>query len=443
MARPLVDFIHGLGWHDIPPEVQARTRFFLTDLLGVSAGGVGTPVARITRDHAAEQFGAGAAGARLMLDGRRVSPVGAALAGGTLIDSFDAHDGHRLTKGHAGCAALPAALAMAEATGRLGGEDLLVALVLGYEIGTRAGIALHRTACDYHTTGAWTALSVAAIAARYLGLDADRTRHALGIAEFHGPRSQMMRCIDHPTMVKDGSGWGGMAGVSAAYLARSGFTGAPAITAEGADVADLWSDLGQVWRVMEQYYKPFPVCRWAQPPVQAVLELRAAHALTAADIARIEIVTFHQSVRLAGGIPRTTEEAQYATAYPAAVAAVRGTIGAADIAEGGFDDPEVQRLARAMEVRELEAYSTAFPARRIAHAVIHTRDGRRLESAPTEARGDPETMVSEAEMRAKFHAFADPVLGAARADALEFEAARIGPDRSAAALIDLIAAPLG
>ena len=42
----------------------------------------------------------------------------------------------------------------------------------------------------------------------------------------------MMRCIDHPTMVKDGSGWGAFAGVSAAYLAADGFTGAPAITIE-------------------------------------------------------------------------------------------------------------------------------------------------------------------------------------------------------------------
>lgn len=80
----------------------------------------------------------------------------------------------------------------------------------------------------------------------------------------------MMRCIDAPTMVKDGSGWGGMAAVSAVYLARAGCTRAPAITAEGVDVADLRGDPGQTWRVMERYDKPFPVCRWAQPEVQAV-----------------------------------------------------------------------------------------------------------------------------------------------------------------------------
>ena len=81
-------------------------------------------------------------------------------------------------------------------------------LVIGYEIATRAGLALHASVSDYHTSGAWNALAAAAIGARALKLDADWTRHALGIAEYNGPRSQMMRCIDHPTMVKDGSGWG-------------------------------------------------------------------------------------------------------------------------------------------------------------------------------------------------------------------------------------------
>ena len=433
----LTDFAHSLRWQDVPAPVQARTRDFLLDLLGVAAGGIHTRLSQIIRDHAVDQFAPGSAPARLLMDGRRTSPAGAALAGGMVIDSFDAHDGHRLTKGHAGCGALPAALAMAEATGHLDGGDLLVSLLLGYEIGTRAGVALHRTACDYHTSGAWTALSCAAIGARYLGLDAQQTRHALGIAEYHGPRSQMMRCIDHPTMLKDGSGWGAMAGVSAAYLARSGFTGAPAITAEGSDVADLWGDLGQNWRVMEQYYKPFPVCRWAQPPVQAVLSLMQAHRLTSTDVAQIEIVTFHQSLRLATRTPETTEQAQYSTAYPAAVAAVRGTIGADDISEASFSDPEIRRLAQGMQVTESDTYNAAFPARRIAHAVLVLQDGTRLLSQPTEARGDPEAMVSQAEMQAKYHAYADPVLGAARAQALKAEVAALAPECSVATLLDL------
>src|SRR3546814_2228403 len=88
--------------------------------------------------------------------------------------------------------------------------------------------------------------------ARALRLDPAQTAHALGIAEYYGPRSPMMRVIDHPTMLKDGSAMGAMSGVSAALLAAAGFTGAPAVTVMGAAVADLWADLGQRWRIEEQ-----------------------------------------------------------------------------------------------------------------------------------------------------------------------------------------------
>ncbi len=89
-------------------------------------------------------------------------------------------------------------------------------------------MALHATAADYHNSGAWNALACAAIVARALRLSPRAIEHALGIAEYQGPRGLMMRCIEHPTMGKDGSGWGAMTGVSAGLLAAEGFTGAPA-----------------------------------------------------------------------------------------------------------------------------------------------------------------------------------------------------------------------
>ena len=72
-------------------------------------------------------------------------------------------------------------------------------------------------------------------------LSLEQTKHATGIAEYHGPRSQMMRCIDHPTMLKDGSGWGAMCGVSAARMAKAGFTVAPALILQ----TEHWYDLGE------------------------------------------------------------------------------------------------------------------------------------------------------------------------------------------------------
>ena len=79
MAQPLIDFVHSLRWQDVPAPVQDRTRDFLVDLLGVAAGGIGTRLSQIIRDHAADQFGAGAAPARMLLGGRPVRPAGAPL----------------------------------------------------------------------------------------------------------------------------------------------------------------------------------------------------------------------------------------------------------------------------------------------------------------------------------------------------------------------------
>lgn len=413
------DFIHDLSPQDVPKDVQAFARRWLLDLIGVAAGGSRTNLSRIIRDHAADHFAAGSKRARMLFDGRVVSPAGAALAGGMTIDALDAHDGHKLTKGHVGCGVFPALLAVSEAEARLDGAEFLTALAIGYEVGTRAGIALHRTACDYHTSGAWVSIACAALGARVLGLNAAETREAIGIAEYHGPRSQMMRCIDHPTMLKDGSGWGAMAGVSAAYLAQLGFTGAPAITVDGDDVTDLWSDLGSNWRIFEQYFKPFPVCRWAQPVVQAVLDLRNKHALSSDRVDCIEVTTFHESIRLATRRPDTTEQAQYSTAYPAAAALVRGDIGFDEVDEQAFADAEVRRLASGIIFTESEDYNAAFPANRYAHVTLVLKDGIRLTSPRTEAIGDPEDAVPMQDVRRKFHTLADPVLGVEKAGVVE------------------------
>ena len=446
MGAAFSEFLHGLRFADLSEDVKRHARRSILDLIGVGAAGAETKLSSVIRAHAAAQFGAGSGGgARMIFDGRAVSPAGAALAGGMTIDAMDGHDGHKLTKGHVGCALLPAILAIMEAEGQLSragaDEDLLTAVVLGYEIGTRCGIALHATAPDYHTSGAWMAVAAAAVGARLLGLDPARAREAIGVAEYHGPRSQMMRCIDHPTMLKDGSGWGAMAGVSAAYLARDGFTGAPAITVEGADAAEVWADLGERWRIAEQYFKPAPVCRWAQPPMIAAHNLMTENGLSSAQIEHVEVVTFHESLRLAVRSPRTTEEAQYSTAYPTAAIIARGEVGAAEVSEAAFADPEIRRLAQGMTIRESEAYNAEFPARRLAHVVLSLRDGRRLTSPTTEPRGDAEAPLSDAELLEKFHRLSSPLLTRERSERVAKHALGLGDGVDCAALLEEIMTP--
>lgn len=445
MVQPVSEFVRGLRYEEIPDEVLAVMRRSLLDTLGVAALGSTTRMGRIVREFATGHMPAGSNGpaARLLFSGQTVSPMGAAMAGAFAVDSIDAHDGYSKAKGHAGSGVLPAVFALVDDLRRQGkmvsGRDLLVALTIGYEVAYRSGLCMHGTVADYHTSGAWTAVGAAAAGARLLGLDIPEIRHALGIAEYHGPRSQMMRCIDHPTMLRDGVGWGSPAGVSAAYLAQLGFTGAPAITTEGDEALPYWHDLGQRWEVLNTHYKAYPVCRWAHPAIDAVQDLMRDHKLSSGDIARARIKTFHYATRLAGHTPKTVDELTYALAYPFAIMAVHGEIGPRQLQESILEDAEVRRISLATELVDDEHYTRISVDKRWADVTLYLKDGREIQSDARTPRGDPDNPLSDLEIRTKFHLLADEVIGTARANDIEQRVARVSePDFDLDGLLGLV-----
>ena len=416
----ITDFIHQLEFADLPEPVVDQAMLCLLDLTGVAVAGHATRLGKIMAHFVAAQY---PGSVPLLFSDRTASACGATLFGAMLIDSLDAHDGQVLTKGHVGVAILPALLAAAHKQD-IDGSEFITRLVLGYEIATRAGIALHASASDYHTSGAWNGIGVAAVVARQRGLDASQTWEALGTAEFYGPRSQMMRCIDHPTMVKDGSGWGALAGMNAALLAEAGFTGAPAITLSDPALAPVWSDLGQRWYILEQYFKAYPVCRWAQPAVEAVRTLRQDPGFDVQRIREIHIHSFHEATRLHKIHPATTEEAQYSLPFSVASAILDDIVTAQAISETdeGLSHPQRRALASKVRMHENADYNALFPAQRWAHARLVMDDGHVLESCPCIARGNPENPLTRDELIKKFHTLSAPSLPAAVREQIQQQA---------------------
>jgi 2-methylcitrate dehydratase PrpD len=407
-----MEFICGRSVESAAVGVWRAAKRSLLDLVAVAAAGRMTEASKIAHDIALEQWPAGTKSATLLFDGRRAGVGGVAFAGAQTIDSMDAHDGFKPAKGHAGVSVLPALLAVLEAENdRLNAREFLETLVIGYEISCRVAIAQHGTCADYHASGSWNALGAAAVASRVLGLDASTIREALGIAEYFGPRSQMMRVIDHPTMLKDSSSWGCMVGVLAAYLAAHDYTGAPPITLEGEEVREVWSDLGSRWLIEEQYFKLWPVCRWAQPAVQAALNMVACKGVRPEEIRQVTIHTFYEACRLLVGNPSTTDEAQYDIAFPTACAFVRGEVGVNEIVGEGLQDPRIRSLAEKIRVEESEEFSAAFPGRRFARLVVELERGESFEGEITEAPGDPEMPLTDEQLVEKFQALVVPVLG--------------------------------
>ncbi|AHD03487.1 MmgE/PrpD family protein [Leisingera methylohalidivorans] len=411
------DFTFGLTPGDLPETTRQAAALMFLDTLGITIGATPMEAGRIARETAVALYGCGedSYAARMLFDGRKVSVAGAAYAAATATDNLDGHDGYYPTKGHIGVVVIPAIAALAETVPDFSGPEALAITTLGYELAGRAALSLHATVSDYHTSGAWNALGVAAMAARMRGLSRTQLREALGIAEFHGPRSQMMREIAKPSMLHDGSGWGAMVGMSAAVLAEKGFTGAPAITLEEDRVAEHWEDLGSFWQMEHQYVKPYPICRWAHAPIDALRQVMLQHDLSHEQLARIRINTFHESACLYPGMPSTTSQAQYSLGFAVAVQAAYGRIGVGHISGAGLADPLVASIHERISVSEAARHSVRFPACRVADVVVTLTDGRVIESGDVHARGGPEAPFSQESVVGKFMEFAAPSLGDARA----------------------------
>jgi 2-methylcitrate dehydratase PrpD len=349
-GHPVTEFVTNTRWHDLPEAVQRQARMCLLDNLGVTLAGTLTRVSQIVAHYATRTWSGDAA--TILLHGRRSSPVGAAFANGWTANAVDSDDIIRYA-GHAGGQVFPVALALAEA-GAMDGARLLGALVVGYEVAHRAGRCWHDAHQVYQSEGSWGSVACAATAAHLMGLEGEQIAHALGIAEYHAPNAPMMEDIDHPAMVKHAMGWGAMNGIISAELAAEGFTGTPSILSR--EQYKPWvHDIGQNYIMVDgltRKRKGFACCAWTHGAAEGARRLLDQQAIPLAQIAKIQIETFHEGWRLGVDLPATTEEAQFNMAWPVAAMLVDGQIGPQQTLEHRLQDPEIQRLAQKVELIE-------------------------------------------------------------------------------------------
>lgn len=410
LNQPWMDYIVSESIDNCDKSVHRALKDALIDIVGCTIAGSQTPVADSIRKFACTQWGSGRSTV-VMGSAKRLAVSGAALVNATMANALDVDDGHRLVKGHPGAVIFPAVLAAAEDR-EASGKEFLNALLVGYEIGIRAGIIAHEVRPEYHCTGSWGALGAAAGTAKLIGLTGSSLEHALGIAEYQGPYSPMMRCIDVPAMVKDGIGWGCMSGISAAYLAANDFTGIPSLfTMEAAKA--LVDELGQTYRIKQLYYKPHCCCRWAQPAVEGIRYLLEQHEITPASIEKIVIHTFTESARLQQRPPQNTEEAQYNLFFPSAAYLVFGEVGPQQVLYQLQNDSILQLMGR-MEVQIEPQFDQAFPQKALSQVKIFTSAGSCYLTPVMQARGDYDYPLTSEEKTNKFIRLTEPLLGRER-----------------------------
>ncbi len=396
----IIDFIIDSKYEDFSKEIVNQAKKCLLDTLAISIMGSKTKLSKII-DNFAETFYKGDDSFSLVHQ-TKMSQLGALFVTSMSIDAFDMHDGHVLTKGHAGVSVIPAALIIHN-NQQITGKEVLTNIIIGYEISIRAGIALHNSVLDYHTSGSWNSLGVCAIACRILNLTKEQTKHALGICEFYSPRSQMMKVIDTPTMLKDGSGFGSFVGLKATLLAKAGFTGSPSLVLFSKQTQRYWKDLYNNFEILNLYFKPYPVCRWAQPSIEAVNFLVKEYVFNIEDINEVIVETFHEATRLNNNIPSNTEEAQYSLKYPIVLSLAQKNLVEVIVSEDFKLDAKTMILFNKTKIIEKKLFNKQFPKKRFANVIFKMKNSKIYNSGIKEAIWGEENVPSYNDIKQKFY----------------------------------------
>ena len=175
----------------LPARVVAWARHTTLDWLGVAIGGSDSPLVQILTDDVLADGGSGAS--RLVGRSERTSVAGAALINGAASHVLDFDDVNARMYGHPSVAVVPAVLALAEQR-KSRGRNLIEALVVGCEVACRVGdwVGASHDEKGWHATATLGTFGATAGAARLLGLDAEKTAMALGIAATQASGLQSM-----------------------------------------------------------------------------------------------------------------------------------------------------------------------------------------------------------------------------------------------------------
>jgi 2-methylcitrate dehydratase PrpD len=402
------------GWDDAVEREAHRT---LLNWAGCAIGAARHPT--LDAALAAMQELAPAPQASVLGRGERVDMASAALLNGISSHTFDFDDTHLKTIIHPAGPVASAALALAEHVGGTG-RQLIDAVVLGIDVACRTGNMVYPQHYDrgWHITGTTGMLGAAAACARLLGLDADRTTMALGIAASQptGVREQFgsMTKAFHP-------GAAARAGLTAALMAKHGYTAsaraieAPRGLAQTYSTKCDWNEitdaLGERFEIALNTYKPFACGIVTHPAIDGCVQLRDMHRLQPDDIARIDLDVHPLVLELTGKkAPRTGLEAKFSVYHACAAGMLFGRAGEAEFADGLVVRDDVTALRE-----RIHATVNASIAEDAAGVTATLTDGRMLHVFVPHAIGSLARPMSDADLERKFHGLVDPVLGGARA----------------------------
>jgi aconitate decarboxylase len=432
-TRGIAAFVSGLRYEAIPSEVIARIKLLMLDALGCALYGADLEWSRILQ----RTLGAvdGTRTCPVWGTGLRLSAPHAVLVNGTQVQGFELDDVHRAGVLHVGAVVLPALIAVAQMRPGLSGREFLAAAVAGYEVGPRVGLCMgpEHIAQGWHSGATLGVFSAAAGAARGLGLDAERTVHALGIA---GTQAAGLMAAQYGAMVKRvHAGRSSQSGLYGALFARDGLTGIVDVlesayggycttfsrSTDRFDLSQLTAGFGTAWQTMGVALKFYACVGSNHTTLDAIRDMQSQRPFGAAEVERIVVHGSQVTMDHVGWayVPQGLTSAQLNLSYCVATWLLEGDCFVDQFTEARVADPERMRIARKVSVRhddEITAKGAKY--RHEVRVEVWLTDGTRLERRVESARGSEYRFAADGDVVEKFAKLASRALPPSRVEAL-------------------------
>jgi 2-methylcitrate dehydratase PrpD len=409
-------------YDDLPSAAIARCKTVLADGIAVIAAGMQSREMQslVTSYVSAKQPGQSAViGAR-----RAAAAADAGFLNGIAATWHDFDEGNTAAHGHPGTYVMPAALAFGQEL-NASGKDLLLAIVIGYEVCARVGAAT-RMRVSVHPHGTYGVIGAAVAIARLKGFDATRMRTAINIAAAMAMATNRQAMLDEATMRNVYTGHTALAGYIAVQLTEAGFTGQRdgigftfgTVIADGFDPEHAIAGLGTDWLITQGYFKLHPAGRYAHAAIDALenaLQQVPGGWVSLSEIERIGVKAFKLASLLSGTHITTSFGAKFS--IPFALATIlhhhRSALDCFD--DEAVANPEIQALARRVAVTEDPQYTGLYPQEHRCDVTLVLTDGSTLTGRCRIMKGDPANPHRPEEVRQKYFDLTVPVWGEARA----------------------------
>jgi len=421
-TRELTHFVVNADYEDFPENVVELAKVCFLDYLGAALYGSTKEWTKCVGDLVTSACCEGES--TIIASRLKTAAPYAALVNGTMGHGFELDDFvHHKAFLHPGTVVIPAALALGERE-HVDGREFLTALVLGYEIMIRVGMAVgvSHNLRGFHSTGTNGTFGAAAAAGKILKLNEGRVLNAFGIA---GSMSSGIKefYLEGGMVKRLHAGRAAEGGVVAALLASRGFTG-PSTVFEGkygycrafsdeSNLSKLTENLKKEWNIMKTNIKPYACCGALHPMVQCLIELKGKHSIKAKEIEGITVGTSERvALQNSGPGTKSVMAAQYSIPFTAALTLLKDIEDPATFSESALRDKEVLSLSRKVEVVG-EIKDAGLDKCRV---TIKGKGGKKYSNEVDKPKGHPENPLRYDEVVGKFKRLSSCVLPGSQTD---------------------------